>query len=172
LLVTAACQHNRHAAAARSSSPPGPSVTKSASAISSDQAVKARFITAADATCAAAERQLKALPQPSGPSELVASLRAQLAVQQNILASLRRLSPAASVRAVVSAALLAPYQQAIARQQQLLPDIARAVASGDHVQLASLHTAFDTAGHPPSVITFVNSYGFTACRSFDYFRKR
>jgi hypothetical protein len=131
---------------------------------------RAAFIRDADAACATATQQLNAVPAPSGPSELVRFLRAQLSVQQDLLAQLQRLSPPTGDRAQIEAAFLQPYRQAIARQQQLLPGVAQAVAAGDHVQLANLHTEFDTASHPRSLAAFVHGYGFHACQTFDYFR--
>jgi hypothetical protein len=131
---------------------------------------RAAFIAAADAVCGQAERALSAISAPSGPADLVDTLKAQLQVQQDALAALGQLSTPEADRTEITSRLLDPYRDAIARQQSLLPSIANVVASGDHVQLATMHTDYDSASHPASVATFVREYGFQTCQSFDYFR--
>jgi len=131
---------------------------------------RAAFISAADAVCGQAEHALGDIAAPSGPADLVDTLKAQLQVQQDAFTALQQLSPPEADRAEITTRLLDPYRGAIARQQTLLPTIANVVASGDHVQLATMHTDYDSASHPASVAAFVREYGFQACQSFDYFR--
>ena len=131
---------------------------------------RAAFITAADTVCGQAEAALAAIAAPIGPADLVDTLKAQLQVQQDTLTELRELSPPEADRTEITTRFLDPYRDAIARQQTLIPAIADVVSSGDHIQLATMHTDYDLAGHPPSVATFVRDYGFHICPSFDYFR--
>jgi hypothetical protein len=131
---------------------------------------KAGYVRSADAVCASGRQRLTALPLPTGPSELVASLRARLLVAQAVLADLERLLPPQQDRTSVTGLLLWPYRAAITNQQQLIPKVAAAVASGDHVMLANMENDYETAGHPSSAAAFVRSYGLQSCQRYDYFR--
>lgn len=137
-----------------------------------DTDIRSAFITAADAVCADAQHQLDAIPAPTGPTELADTLTADLQVEQNTLTKLQTLSPPEEDRAEITARLLNPYQQAIVSQQSLLPVLQKVIASGDTVQLANMHTEYDTTSHPQAVADFVRDYGFQACQMFDYFRTR
>lgn len=148
-----------------------PTTTGNSTAEGTGIDARAGYITAADAACDTAGHQLGAVTPANGPTELVATLKSQLQVQQDLLTTLSQLTPPAADGAEITARLIDPFQQAIAGQQALLPAIESAVsAAGDTVQLASLHTDYDTAGHPQSVAVFVRDYGFHTCQSFDYFR--
>ncbi len=128
------------------------------------------FINAADAVCETARVQLDALPQPIGPSELIATLNDQLRVQQDALNSLQSLPQPEGDRAEITARLLVPFRNAIAREKVLLPAIGGSIASTDAVKLATLHTEYDVAGHPRAAAAFVREYGMNSCEKFEYFR--
>lgn len=159
-----------------STSAPGASAgstapTRSSTTTSSQQyrADRAAFTARADTACAGATRQLSVLPAAAGPAQLVTFLGAQLAVEQQLLAQLQRLTAPAADRVVVQARWLQPYRQAIGLQRQLLPGITQAISGQDDVRLAALHTQYQAVSHPAGVAAFVRSYGLTACAGFDSF---
>jgi hypothetical protein len=172
VLVLTGCTHRTHTTPQTSTTPTQASSqpSSSTSAQSSVPTTKAGYVRSADDVCASGQQRLTALPLPTGPSELVASLRARLQVAQAVLADLERLTPPEQDRASLSALLLSPYRAAITRQQQLIPNVAAAVASGDHVMLANMENDYETAGHPSSAAAFVRSYGLQSCQGYDYFR--
>jgi len=156
---------------AESSATSGPAgVAPSTNQAPADTDPRSAFITAADAVCADAQHQLDAVPAPAGPADLAVALTTGLHVEQNTLTRLQQLAPPQADLGEITARLLNPYQQAIATQQSLLPVLQKVIASGDTVQLANMHTEYDTVSHPRVVADFVSDYGFHACQMFDYFR--
>lgn len=134
-------------------------------------AARRSFVVGADAVCETANRELAAIPPPTGPKDLPATLEQQLAVQQHLLDGLRRIEPARADRALVALDVVGPLERSLAAQRKLLPQVGATVASHDDVALAALHQQFDQVSHPPVVATFVHDFGLRTCESFEYFRQ-
>ena len=128
------------------------------------------YLSEVDAVCAAATRQLAAVPPAIGPSDLVATLKSQLAVQQQALAAFRQIAVPAADQKAIRARLLNPLALAVSGQRSLLPAVAADIKSGDDVGLASIHQRYDEVSHPPAIASFVIDYGLKTCGTFEYFR--
>lgn len=130
------------------------------------------YVTAADAACVQASRQLREVGSATSPSDLVATLARQLVVQQNTLSALEHLVPAATDRGRVDSELLEPLRLAIPQERNLLPAVSAAILSDDYVQIANLHHEYDELSHPAKATTFVKHLGLSECEAFEYFRPR
>lgn len=135
-----------------------------------DRSGRAAYVAAAEAVCGRASTELAAVAPAIGPQDLVATLTAELGVQRRTLTALQQIPESPADRSQIVQRFLQPFQHAIADQQVLLPAIQAAVKSGDHIQLATLHTQYDQASHPPAPASFVRDFGIRSCQSFEDFR--